>query len=652
MDILKDTEILCMGCMDDKGNVTVCPFCGYDETEPLTPLTLPPRTQLLHGQYQVGRILGRLGGFGITYLGWDIKLETKVAVKEFLPRDLVGRNSDQVTIVPHHKDDMEFFRFGLERFLQEARTLAKFSHPNVVRVRTFFEENGTAYLVMDYYEGLSLAQYLKDKGGQIDEQLALEIMLPIMDGLGEVHEKGFLHRDIKPRNIYLTEGGIPILLDFGSARFAVGERSRSVSVVLSPGYSPYEQYHKKGKQGVWSDIYSVAATLYRMLAGAPPIDAADRIMEDDLEPIIQLVPEVSLQLNDALMQALAVKAEDRPQSIKEFQDMMVKDREHLFEKETGGEKIDTEEEELLIEYELTFEYKTKNSGVIVSTGALNRQGKEGVLVWEDDAYIENKFPRVYRNKKGFWEINLINRASLDFDLIMVYVPAGEFLMGSDERDAEPDELPVHNVFLHGYWLGKYEVTFRQFDLFCRETGLYINQNAVSDNKRPSDAGWGREERPVINVSWNDAREFCRWVSGKTALQFHLPFEAQWEKAARGTDNRRYSWGDRPPVKRLVNFKDSGVGKTVRIAQFPGGASPYGIMDMSGNVWEWCSDWYGEDYYKTSPGRDPKGPGKGLTRVKRGGSWDVNERGIRCSYRNSSYLSYRDYNLGFRLAMEV
>jgi len=620
MDILKDSEKLCLGCMEEKGDVTVCPFCGHDEAEPLSPLTLPPRTQLLHGQYQVGRILGKPGGFGITYLGWDIKLETKVAVKEFLPRDLVGRNSDQVTIVPHHKDDMEFFRFGLERFLQEARTLAKFSHPNVVRVRTFFEENGTAYLVMDYYEGLSLAQYLKDKGGHIDEQLALEIMLPIMDGLREVHEKGFLHRDIKPRNIYLTEGGIPILLDFGSTRFAVGERSRSVSVVLSPGYSPYEQYHKKGKQGVWSDIYSVAATLYRMLAGAPPIDAADRIMDDDLEPIIQLVPEVSSQLNDALMQALAVKAEDRPQSIKEFQGMMVKDREHLFEaapqraaiddaifrfaknlgtqealnlylkqfpggnhtkeaentlirieeknnatgkkkpgkvekleinskedcrekeenkdkeeeqrekqpeeskekpvdeKETGGEKIDTEEEELLIEYELTFEYKTKNSGVIVSTGALNRQGKEGVLVWEDDAYIENKFPRVYRNKKGFWEINLINRASLDFDLIMVYVPAGEFLMGSDERDAEPDELPVHNVFLHGYWLGKYEVTFRQFDLFCRETGLYINQNAVSDNNRPSDAGWGREERPVINVSWNDAREFCRWVSGKTALQ--------------------------------------------------------------------------------------------------------------------------------------
>jgi formylglycine-generating enzyme required for sulfatase activity len=485
-----------------------------------------------------------------------------------------------------------------------------------------------------------------------------------------------------------------------------------------------------------------------MLAGAPPIDAADRIMEDDLKSIKQLVPGVSSQLNDALIKALAVKTEDRPQSIKEFQDMLVKDREHLFEpasqqaeiddaifdfaknlgtqkalnlyleqfpegihtneaenillqienknKATGKKKperagkleknvkiehrekeekkdkeeeqrekqpeeskvkpvdkkeTDTEEEDLLIEYELTFEYKTKNSGVIVSTGALNRQGKEGVLVWEDDAYIKDKLPRVYRNEKGFWEINLINRASLDFDLIMIYVPAGEFLMGSDERDAEPDELPVHNVFLHGFWMGKYEVTFKQFDLFCQETGLYINQNAVSDNKRPSDAGWGREERPVINVSWNDTQGFCRWVSGKTGLLFHLPSEAQWEKAARGTDYRRYSWGDRPPVKRLVNFKDSSIGKTVQVAQFPGGASPYGIMDMSGNVWEWCNDWYSEDYYKTSPGSNPKGPEKGLTRVKRGGSWDVNEKGIRCSYRNSSYVSYRDYNLGFRLVME-
>ena len=751
-----NTDMLCMGCMEEKGGEKICPFCGYDESAPVNPLILPPRTRLMYGQYLVGRILGKPGGFGITYLGWDVKLETKVAIKEFFPRELVGR-ANHATVVPYHKDDKELFNYGLERFLWEARTLAKFSHPNVVRIRTFFEENSTAYLVMDYYEGLSLGQYLKDKGGKVDETLALEIMLPIMDGLREVHEKGFLHRDIKPQNIYLTEEGTPILLDFGSARFAVGEKSRSISVVLSPGYSPYEQYHKKGKQGVWSDVYSVAATLYRMLTGKPPLDSADRIMDDDLEPVITLSPGVSPQLNDAVMQALAVKAENRPQSIKAFQDIIVKDREYRFESgnlrtavddalfqfskklgkqalelylvqfpqghhaaevqnllaefpgeysaeptgehiaepreaesrvEPGQEEIPPEdrsaefgvpgevapleetgadieasellelfepvepgrkavEEELLIEYQQGFEYKTK-SGLIVSTGALKRQGKEGVLVWEDDEYVPKIFPGVYRNDKGFWEINLYGR--FPFPLVMVYVPAGEFAMGNDEGEAEQDEMPVHSVFLHGYWISKFEVTFKQFDLFCKETGLYINQNAVTDKKRPADAGWGRSDRPVINVSWNDAVEFCKWMSGRSRLQFWLPSEAQWEKAARGTDMRIYPWGDKPPKTDLVNFKESHIEKTAPVNQFPGGSSPYGVMNMSGNVWEWCRDWYGEEYYKISPAQDPEGPANGMTRVKRGGSWDSNEWGIRCSYRNSSYGAYRDYNLGFRLMM--
>ncbi|MBF0376722.1 MAG: serine/threonine protein kinase [Desulfamplus sp.] len=312
---------MCMGCMKEKqSRDPVCSLCGYDESERRSPLVLKHRT-LLADQYVVGKVLGKPGGFGITYLGWDIRLETMVAIKEYLPRDNAGRDTDQSTVVPHSREDGEIFRYGLEAFLLEARTLAKFNHASVVRVRTFFEANGTAYLVMDYYDGMSLESYLIEKGGQIPEKLAVDIMMPILDGLREVHEKGFLHRDIKPHNIYLTTGNLPILLDFGAARFAMGERSRSLSVVLTPGYAPYEQYHRKGRQGTWTDIYACAATLYRMVTGKTPPEATERQQEDDLIPPDRIA-NVSLGFQNAVMQALSTNITNRPQSVRAFQDML------------------------------------------------------------------------------------------------------------------------------------------------------------------------------------------------------------------------------------------------------------------------------------------------------------------------------------------
>ena len=150
-------DMLCPGCFAEKGRVAVCPFCGYDEAERRTPLVLPHRT-VLNGQFVVGKVLGKPGGFGITYLGWDINLATPVAVKEYLPRDYAGRDSDHASVMAHSREDASLFRFGLEQFLQEARTLARFDHPNVVRTRSFFEQNGTAYLVMDYLQGVNLSE--------------------------------------------------------------------------------------------------------------------------------------------------------------------------------------------------------------------------------------------------------------------------------------------------------------------------------------------------------------------------------------------------------------------------------------------------------------------------------------------------------------
>lgn len=314
-------ETLCPGCFAEKGVADVCPYCGYDESERRTPLLLPHRT-VLNGQFIVGRVLGKPGGFGITYLGWDINLATLVAVKEYLPRDYAGRDSDHASVMAHSREDAGLFRFGLEQFLQEARTLARFDHPNVVRTRSFFEQNGTAYLVMDYLQGVNLSEYLLLKGGRLNEQQAGEIMLPILDGLQEVHAKGFLHRDIKPQNIYVTSTGRPILLDFGAARQAMGERSRSLSVVLTPGFSPYEQYHKRGEQGPWTDLYALAATYYYLLTGQAPPDAPERVASDELLPLRQYVPSISTGLEAAIMQSLLLEAGARPQDVFIFRDIL------------------------------------------------------------------------------------------------------------------------------------------------------------------------------------------------------------------------------------------------------------------------------------------------------------------------------------------
>lgn len=308
---------LCPGCFQEKGGAALCPHCNYDESARRGPLVLPHRT-LLQGQYLIGAVLGKPGGFGITYLALDVRLETLVAVKEYLPRDLAGREAGTISVSAHSQDDGRLFRFGLEQFLAEARTLAKFDHAHVVRVRSVFEENGTAYLVMDYYEGISLAEYLEKKG-RLSEATAVDIIMPILDGLREVHGKGFLHRDIKPQNIYLTTDGRPILLDFGSARVAMGEHSNTLSVVLTPGYAPFEQYHRKGDQGPWTDIYSCSAVLYQMLTGETPPEAPERAERDSLVPPKTLVPALSPSLNQAVLAGLAVKPSARPQSVQAFQ---------------------------------------------------------------------------------------------------------------------------------------------------------------------------------------------------------------------------------------------------------------------------------------------------------------------------------------------
>lgn len=244
--------------------------------------------------------------------------------------------------------------------------------------------------------------------------------------------------------------------------------------------------------------------------------------------------------------------------------------------------------------------------------------------------------RVEKNEKGLWE------ADFGDDIIMVYIPPGKFIMGTDDTERQADERPAHEVYLDDYWIGKYEVTWDQFDQFCAETSKELPDYA--------DAGWGRGKRPVIHVSWHDADAYCKWLSAKTGLHFKLPTEAQWEKAARGTNGQLFPWGNQQPTEDLANFGDDiKMSTTKPVGSYPGGESPYGIMDMAGNVWEWCTDWYGN--YSAEPQKNPTGPQSGKFFVLRGGSWHDSPQFISCSNRYPAEPSFRGYIEGFRLCLE-
>src|SRR5512139_2730243 len=214
--------------------------------------------------YVLERVLGQ-GGFGITYLARDTNLDQKVAIKEYLPVDVATRRAD-TTVRPRSDEQAERYRWGLDRFIREARTLARFDHPNIVRVHSVFEHNGTAYMVMRFEEGENFAALL-DRKRTLPEKDLMRVLLPVLDGLELVHNAGFIHRDIKPDNIHIRDDGTPVLLDFGSARYALGG-VRTVTILVAPGYAPFEQYYSSGEnQGPWTDIYGLGATCYRAIAG-------------------------------------------------------------------------------------------------------------------------------------------------------------------------------------------------------------------------------------------------------------------------------------------------------------------------------------------------------------------------------------------------
>lgn len=309
----------CMGCMEEfQEDFHFCPNCGYEDGAPPKEAYHLKPGSMLKGRYIVGRVLG-FGGFGVTYIGYDTVLNHKVAIKEYLPGEFATRMPDQQSLTVYSGEREEQFIAGMEKFLDEARRLAKFqSEPGIVHIYDCLEENYTAYIVMEYLEGESLKDKL-DREGKLSVDEALKILLDVLKALEAVHAVGIIHRDIAPDNIYITKDGIVKVLDFGAARYATSKHSKSLSVIIKPGYAPVEQYRSRGDQGPWTDVYAAAATFYKMVTGETPEDSMERAVKDTVKPISKYV-HIPKNIETAVMNAMNVKIEDRTKSAKAFAD--------------------------------------------------------------------------------------------------------------------------------------------------------------------------------------------------------------------------------------------------------------------------------------------------------------------------------------------
>lgn len=645
---------------------------------------------LMGGKYRIVKKLGQ-GGFGITYLAEHVVLRKRVAIKEFFFQQFCERDdgTSHVTVpTVGNRELVEKFR---RKFVKEAQLIAsKLSHPSIVGVTDVFDENGTSYYVMDYIEGRSLSDIIKERG-RIGEAEAIAIIDSVCRALAYVHSRNINHLDIKPGNIMVeAETGNVVLIDFGVAKqydAATGEATTTTPVGRSHGYSPLEQYKVGGVSqfSPESDIYALGATLYKMLTGTTPPEAGD-VAQDGLPPIPS---DISASVRRAITAAMSTAKKDRPHTVAEFLDI-------LHGKTAGGEETEVEEKKPKQKQD-DIEVIVIDDGKGNSGNNGNNEGRaSGSSASGHNSHPQPQpepAPQPQRRKWLPWVV-AAGVAAVVFAAIMllrpqpeppsqpqvqqqpqqqppaqqptqpvqqqqeqqpvehqpeserpqsnlpeiemVWVSGGTFTMGATSEqgsDAFDSEKPAHSVTLSGYYIGKYEVTQAQWKAVMGNNPSYFK----GDNL------------PVEQVSWNDVQEFIRKLNQQTGKSYRLPTEAEWEYAARGGSNSRgYKYSGSNNIGSVAWY-DGNSGNTTHAV---GTKSPneLGIYDMSGNVYEWCQDWYGSSYYSNSPQRNPQGPASGSDRVCRGGSWIYSARGFRVSFRDYYSPVIRSYDLGFRLVL--
>ena len=546
-------------------------------------------TLLQGGKYKIVRFI-KSGGFGCTYEAWNTVFEERVAIKEFFPKDFCNREDDTLHVTVGTQSKKPLVSKLRKKFIDEAKAIRKLPHPGIVTVSDVFEENGTAYYVMDYIDGCSLDDLVK-REGTLSEQNALGYIRQVCEALSYVHSQKRLHLDIKPGNIMLDGSGRAILIDFGASKQYDEENGENTSTMLglTPGYAPAEQYIRGGVSHfeAATDIYSLGATLYMILSGLRPVDAIARASG---EPLLPLPESVGSSTRDAVHSSMNMDKMQRPQSVRDFLALL----------EVASDKES-------------------------SPSDTARTGSEHLQTPSDDT-TEIVEAGSSSAAKAYYRDNILVVNGVEYP--MVNVRGGEFVMGdggifSDNRR--------HSVIVDDFAIGKYEVT--------QELWETVMGGNPSKFKGP--------RLPVEMVSWEDCQVFIRKLNELTGAGFRLPTEAEWEFAARGG-------------KRSLCYEYSGSGSLEEVAWYSGNSedqthnvglkSPneLGLYDMSGNVWEWCSDW--RDRYRISSTTNPKGPDSGTYRVDRGGSWNCAAWCCRVSIRDYAVPDCRLSSLGLRLCL--
>jgi serine/threonine-protein kinase len=631
------------------------------------------------GKYKIVEEIGR-GGFAAVYKAIDTTLNRTVALK--------------VLAAPPPGDPT-----FLERFWREARTAANLKHPNIVAIYEVAEVEGRYCLAMEFLPGRTLAQILQEEGTLPPRRVA-EITQQLASALDYAHARGFVHRDIKPSNIIVDDQGHVTLTDFGTVKLPEGTKLTAPWMSIgTPEYMSPEQISGLVIKPA-SDIYSLGIVCYEMLSGQVPFSGAiphvlHAHVYDAPAPLTELAAQTPEVVAEVIHYALAKKPEERFASAREMARALTAAVEAAGEPllETAARKkqdkatiplseeptprpirppgfpqrvVDIEAREEAIRRAMAAERERKTptavkrptplpgvrKGLPRRVAAIGRillvaglLGVVGIVYYRSRVMPEKQTPVIPpilpTMPAQTIELQMSERDGAE----MVFVPAGDFYMGSrdsDDANADNDEKPMHPVSLDDFLIDKFEVTNADFARFVEATGYQTDAEKEGLSRNWRDAAEGQDNHPVVYVSWNDAVAYCEWVGKR------LPTEAEWEKTARGTDGKIWPWGNDWDEDK-VNSSEAGPGHTTAVGSYPDGASPYGCMDMAGNVWEWVADWYQGDYYQAAPDRNPQGPNQGVSRVVRGGSWALPQRLNRCTGRFGFLPWVSRDDLGFRCA---
>ncbi len=694
--------------------------------------TLPSGTRL-DNRFTIDSVIAA-GGFGITYLGHHEALRYQCAIKEHFPRQFAARDGQTGRVTA---TDEGTFRWALDRFLEEGRTLVRVRHPNVVGVKDIFEANGTAYLVLDYEEGMSVKTWL-DRLGRPPTQGEFDRLLrPLLDALEYVHAQGLMHRDLAPDNILIRNDGSPVLIDFGSARQAIAERSQVLSAIIKSGFSPPEQYTTDGRaQGPWTDIYALAATIFRAVTGGPPPEATNRasgiempLLEDDATLRSRYRPGFLA----AIDHALRLRTVERPQSIAAWRPLLLDTAgtaatrpATFYEPGQAPPTIKPPPVTLPPSRPATFTQLPDGrssappqgtsplkivAGVVI--GLLVAGAGLGTYLWQRSSSetivtpIQPKTTPKADPKQGpslgniplsppdqprtapqtppqpqqpqtppqrasgdparqiapgsrqVFRDSLSNGSACGFCPELVVAPAGRFQMGS------PTSEPAREGWLRGVEspqvtvnipsalaVGRYSVTFDEWDACVNDGGCNAH--------RPGDNGWGRGNRPVINVSWQDAKAYIDWLSRKTGRAYRLPSEAEREYFTRAGTVTPFWFGVRLTIND-ANYDGSTIydgggergifrERTVPVNSFR--PNPWGLFNVHGNVWEWAEDCWNASHQGHAGSSVPRLQGDCNQRVRRGGAWLGIPTSIRAAQRAFAGINDRKNELGFRVVRNI